>query len=410
MSNGHLPLSSQSVAAGPLVPHVAVVIVTYNSRNHLADLWASIRAQSYPAVDLIVVDSNSADDTVRWLHAHEVGEASPAVQIVRSPTNLGYRRGNQLGMERALRGREGGTAPDYLLVLNDDVELHPYAVERMVELAESDRRVGVVAPAILLHQHAERLNAAGSALLPSGFYAARGKNHRYQQYRQRKEIAAASGCCFLLRASVYQEIGGFDAIFDSLPGGWHASAEDLDLCWRVWRAGYTVLYEPKAILWHKYQQRPMHPSRFASLVCGRLAFLSLNFPGRQLLWLSPLLAITEVLLGAYSCLRGPRFLRAWLDGYRWLLGNRRRLRELRGTRAARFQSPRWLIRLLDPAIPLMPALERNGFLRAASRLWFILNATFLGAAKLGAARFSAANLLGMLRPSPNWRPRQEGGA
>jgi hypothetical protein len=92
------------------------------------------------------------------------------------------------------------------------------------------------------------------------------------------------------------------------------------------------------------------------------------------------------------------------------LGNRRRLRELRGTRAARFHSPRRLMRLLDAAIPLMPALERNGFLRAASRLWFVVNAAFLGAAKLGAARFRTANLLGILRPSPNWRPRQEGGA
>jgi cellulose synthase/poly-beta-1,6-N-acetylglucosamine synthase-like glycosyltransferase len=181
-------------------------------------------------------------------------------------------------------------------------------------------------------------------------------------------------------------VGGFDAVFDSLPGGWHASAEDLDLSWRVWRAGYTVLYQPDAILWHKYEQRPLHQARFASLVAGRLAFLVMNFPGWQLLWFAPLLLFTEVMLGAYSLVRGIGFLRAWIDGYRWLWGNRRRLRELRGTRAARYHgTPHRLLGLLQPAIRLAPAVERNPLLWIASKLWFAVNALSLGAARLTAS-------------------------
>jgi GT2 family glycosyltransferase len=262
----------------------------------------------------------------------------------------------------------------------------------MVAAAEASPRAAVVAPAILYYASPHRLNAAGSSLLPSGFYAARGKDRDYRHYRQRQEIAAASGCCFLYRASVYREVGGFDAVFDSLPGGWHASAEDLDLSWRVWRAGYTVLYQPDAILWHKYEQRPLHQARFASLVAGRLAFLAMNFPGWPLLWFAPLLLLTEAMLGAYSLVRGIAFLRAWLDGYRWLWGNRRRLRELRGTRAARYHAtPKRLLGLLQPAIRLAPAVERNPLLWLASKLWFGVNALTLGAARLTASTAGGAS-------------------
>lgn len=376
------------VAAVPpvaVVPRVAVVVVTYNSRQHLAGLCASLRAQTYPAIDLVVVDSNSADDTLVWLRGHW-----PSAHVVASTRNLGYRRGNQVGMECAWKHLASVAQPqtpeDYMLVLNDDVELHPRAIEHMVSAAEASPRVGMVAPAILLYTSAHRLNAAGSSLLPSGFYAARGKDRDYRQYCQRREIAAASGCCFLYRASVYREVGGFDAVFDSLPGGWHASAEDLDLSWRVWRAGYTVLYQPDAVLWHKYEQRPLHQARFASLVAGRLAFLAMNFPGWQLLWFAPLLLLTEAMLGAYSLVRGIVFLRAWLDGYRWLWGNRRRLRELRGTRAARYHATsKRLLGLLQPAIRLAPAVERNPLLWLASQLWFAVNALTLGAARLTAS-------------------------
>ncbi|MCC6263954.1 MAG: sugar transferase [Bryobacterales bacterium] len=354
---------------------MAILVVTHQSHAHLPDLWSSLRAQTHRNWELIAVDSASTDGTRRWLESH-----CPEARLVASPQNLGYRKGNRLGMEQA---SAGGDAPDYLLILNDDVELHPYAIERMVAAAEDAPDVAIVAPAILVHGHASRINAAGSALLPAGFYSARGKNRNYEEYREPAKIAAASGCCFLFRMEDYRKLGGFDAIFDSLPGGWHASAEDLDLCWKVWVAGKRVVYQPEAILWHKYQQRPMHASRFASLVAGRLAYLALNFRKRDLLCLAPVLALTEVALGAYSALRGAGFLRAWMNGYRWLWGNCRRLRELRGLRSARRPSAdRPLAHLMQPAIPLAPSVESNLALRAAAMAWFAINALCLGALRL----------------------------
>ncbi len=354
---------------------VAVIVVTFNSKEHLLDLACSLRAQTHRNWKLIVVDSASTDTTCEWLAGHV-----PEAQVVASPRNLGYRKGNRLGMEWATAGEN---APDYLLILNDDVELHPYALERMLAAAEGAPDVAIVAPAILLHGHAGLINASGSALLPAGFYSARGKNRNYDDFRRPDEIAAASGCCFLYRREDYRQLGGFDAIFDSLPGGWHASAEDLDLSWRAWIAGKRVVYQPDAILWHKYRQRPMHASRFASLVAGRLAFLALNFRKPELMCLLPVLALTEVALAAYSALRGMSFLRAWFSGFRWLWGNRRRLREIRGIRAARRgKGGHAVTHLMQSAIPLAPSVEGNPALRAAAFAWFGANACCLAALRL----------------------------
>ncbi len=396
----------REAAAPPVEKRVAVIVVTYQSHAHLPDLWSSLRAQTHRNWELIVVDSASTDETRRWLESH-----CPEARLIASNQNLGYRKGNRLGMEQA---STGGEEPDYLLILNDDVELHPYAVERMVAAAEDAPDVAIVAPAILVYGHASRINAAGSALLPAGFYSARGKNRNFEDYREPAEIPAASGCCFLFRMEDYRQLGGFEAIFDSLPGGWHASAEDLDLCWKAWVAGKRVVYQPEAILWHKYEQRPMHASRYASLVAGRLAYLTLNFRMRELLCVLPALALTEIALAAYSGLRGMSFLRAWVSGYRWLWGNRRRLGELRGLREARIRREGCAVtHLMQPAIPLAPSVQGNPVLWMGAMAWFGVNAFCLWVLRLSEGlsggvvwkrmkplldRLAAATLLLLLSP------------
>ncbi len=379
----HKPAGAIERGAGRREDRVAVLVVTFNSREHLSDLIGSLRAQSHRTWDLTVVDSNSSDRTREWLATH-----CPEARWIASSRNLGYRAGNRMAMEAASRD---GRAPRYMLLVNDDVELHPFALERMVAAAEATPQVAIVAPAILVHAHAGRVNAAGSSLMPAGFYAARGKDEDYGGYRRPGEIAAASGCCFLYRMAAYRELGGFDMIFDSLPGDWHASAEDLDLSWRAWLRGKRVVYEPGAILWHKYRQRAMNPSRYASLVAGRLAFLALNFRGRELLCLLPLLLATEAALACHSALRGFRFVRAWLDGYIWLAGNRRRLAGIRRRRRVQAQitssSLGWLMRA---SAPMAPSVRNNPVVRVALILWFALNWVSLAMPRMAGAGGAAA--------------------
>lgn len=346
-------------------PLVSVIVVTYNSARHLPDLLHSLRAQTLRNFELLQIDSQSTDRSSAVLASHWTG-----LRSVLASENLGYRRGNQRGMDMA-RGK-------FLVVMNDDVELHPKLLEQLVQRAESDEQIALVAPAILLHGSADCLNAAGSDLLPSGFYAARGKNASYEQFREIRDIAAASGCCFLLRRSFLSNMGGFEPVFDSLPSGWHASAEDLDLCWRAWVGGYRVVYEPTAVLWHKYTQKCLNSSRFASLVAGRLAFVLMNFAPATLWRFAPVMVLTELALVSWGMMRGPSYLRVWMLAWHWVWRNRRRLRELRAAREGRRQkSDRTLFALMRPSFSLAPDLQRNPLAIVAAMLCFGLNAACL---------------------------------
>lgn len=353
-------------ATAPPAPLVSVVVVTYNSRRHLPDLLQSLRAQTISDLELLHIDSGSVDATCAVMAHHW-----PAIRQLRSPDNLGYRRGNQRGMDQA-NGR-------YVLIVNDDVELHPRLLEELVAAAEGDPSAAIIAPAILQYGSSSMVNAAGSALLPAGFYAARGKNQPFAHFHRPAEIAAASGCCFLVRRSFLDTNGGFSAVFDTLPSGWHASCEDLDLCWRAWACGWRVLYQPRAILWHKYAQKALDTSRFASLVGGRLVFLTLNYSTPLLLRLAPVLLATEFALLLWSASRGLRYLRVWATCWYWTWRNRRRLLELRSLRLARQRAQdSTLLARMQPSLPLAPDLRRAWPVRVAANGWFALNALALG--------------------------------
>ncbi|MCW5966621.1 MAG: glycosyltransferase family 2 protein, partial [Bryobacterales bacterium] len=347
-------------------PLVSVVVLTYQSARHLPDLLHSLRAQTLRNFELVHMDSASLDATCAKLAHHW-----PDLRPFWSAENLGYRRGNQRGMEMAL-GK-------YILVLNDDVELHPRLLEELVATAEADPRIAVVAPAILMHGSSSRLNAAGSALMPAGFYAARAKAQSYEAFREPADLVAASGCCFLLRRSFLKRGGGFAPVFDSLPSGWHASAEDLDLCWRAWAEGWRVRYQPRAVLWHKYAQKQLDPARFTSLLSGRLVFVCLNYPTSILWRLAPVLLATECAVAAYCAVRGARFLRAWWSCWSWAWRSRRRLAELRAVRLSQGRRPhRELLALMSPSLVLAPDLQRNWLVRAGCWAWFGWNALWLG--------------------------------
>ncbi len=360
------PAVLPSSANAPNDPLVSVVVVTYQSQRHLPDLLHSLRAQSLGDFELVHVDSASTDATRQVFHHHW-----PAMPRLWSSQNLGYRRGNQHGMEKA-RGK-------YIVILNDDVELHPRLLEELVSTAEADSRIAIVAPAILLHGSACTLNAAGSNLLPAGFYSARGKNRPYDDFRSPMDIPAASGCCFLIRRDFLESSGGFSPVFDTLPSGWHASAEDLDLCWRAWTEGWRVVYQPAALLWHKYAQKPLSQSRFASLLGGRLVFVWLNYPARLFCRFIPVMLATEVALFCFGALRGWSYARIWIACWHWAWRSRRRLNELRQLRlSAHRSSESDMLARMQPGLVPAPDLQRHWPLRVACWGWFALNAACLG--------------------------------
>lgn len=222
-------------------PFVSIIVLTYNSARHLPALLASIAKQSYPQIELIVVDSASSDDTVEQLQQQTI---RPVDQLICNTHNIWFAGGNNQGM-KAAHG-------EYLYICNDDIVLSPNAIEQLVKRLQQDEHIGMVGGKMLKlidGQPSSIIDSAGMVLKRSGQAINRGEQEADSgQYFTAEQIFGITGAGMLLRRSALEEIkhkdGGY---FDN---DFVAYKEDVDLSWRLHRAGWQVWYEPQALIYH----------------------------------------------------------------------------------------------------------------------------------------------------------------
>jgi N-acetylglucosaminyl-diphospho-decaprenol L-rhamnosyltransferase len=219
---------------------VSAVIVNYNTRRHLLECVRSLREEG--VTDVIVADNGSRDGS-----AEAVSTADPEVTVVHTGGNLGYGGGANRGSAVA-RG-------DVLLVCNADVRIEPGAVKSLVAALDADPHRAVVGPLIedregSIYPSPREFPSVVDAL-GHGFIGLVAPGNRFsRRYRMldsdRSAVAEAdwvSGSCFLVRRRAWEVLGGFDESYFMF-------AEDVDLCWRAWRSGWTVAFEPAARVVH----------------------------------------------------------------------------------------------------------------------------------------------------------------
>src|SRR6185437_6497170 len=119
-------------------PKVSIIVLTWNSYEITRDCLLSLRKVDYPNFEVVLVDNGSADSSPETL-AREF----PEVTLIRNPKNLGFTGGNNVGMRNVL---SRGT--DYVLLLNNDTVVAPDFLAELVEVAESNPRIGVLNPKI----------------------------------------------------------------------------------------------------------------------------------------------------------------------------------------------------------------------------------------------------------------------
>jgi len=221
-------------------PDVAAVVVSHESGQALLECVASLRRAG--AAELVVVDHASRDGAPA-----RVAAAHPDVLVFERGANPGYGAGVNYGAART-------TAP-YLLACNADVVVEPDALARLAGALDEHPDVGAVGPAVLdasgrVYPSARAFpslrDAAGHAFVGLVWRA----NPWTRRYQQRDADAGrardadwVSGSCVLLRRSAFETVRGFDE-------GYFMYGEDVDLCWRLRRAGWRVRYEPGARVTH----------------------------------------------------------------------------------------------------------------------------------------------------------------
>jgi GT2 family glycosyltransferase len=215
---------------------LVVVVVNWNGLNDtIVCVDSVLAADGRPSV--IVVDNGSVGSDAEVL-ATRFGED---IQLIRSPTNLGFAGGANLGIREAL-----GQGAEYVYTLNNDTRVEADAFREAIRIAEGPGRPTMVASKLYLMEPAGRLNSTGFNILPDGAAIDRGRFEPDEgQFDRHTQIFGPCAGAALYRASLFVDVGLFDEDF-------FAYAEDVDLAWRARRRGHTAAFAPTSHVHHKY--------------------------------------------------------------------------------------------------------------------------------------------------------------
>lgn len=200
-------------------PLVSVVIATWNRRDTLRDTLNHFRDQSYPRIEMVVVDNGSVDGT-----AEMVEREFPAVRLVKLSENIGI-AGYNRGMELA----QG----EIVVVVDNDSYLAPGGIERIVtKFRDGGPQLAVVSCEIVL---------APQNVIYEWYQGAVDRDHPPQEgYKTHLFIGAGAG----IRKSVLEEVGYY-------PEEFFMYMNEVDLCTRIIGAGYEIRYFPDVVALHE---------------------------------------------------------------------------------------------------------------------------------------------------------------
>lgn len=275
------------------LPRVAVVILNYNGRKHLEAFLPSVLSSTYPTLRIIVADNASTDDSLVFLQ-----HAYPAVEVLTHTVNEGFAGGYNWALKRV--------AADYYILLNSDVQVTPGWIEPVIELMEQDNLIAACQPKLLAHNQPscfEYAGAAGGWIDVLGYPFSRGRifdicEEDTHQYDAPEPVFWASGAAMFVRAHVYHEMGGFDSSF-------FAHQEEIDLCWRMQLAGYTIMSCPSSVVYHVGAGTLPRGGRKVYLnFRNNLVMLCKNLPWYEKLWKLPLRFILDAISGWKGLLQG----------------------------------------------------------------------------------------------------------
>jgi GT2 family glycosyltransferase len=236
---------------GSATPLVSAVVVNWNGLHHIGPCLESLLAQTWPALEIIVVDNGSTDTSRELVRERFRGR----VVLLESPVNLGFAAGNNLGI-RAAKGR-------YVALLNNDAVAHPGWIAALVAAAQADPRVGMCASKVLVLGREGIIDSAGLLLFPDGIGRGRGRlEPDGETYARPDDVLVPSACAALYCRAMLDEIGLFDEDF-------FAYCEDTDLGLRGRLAGWRCRYVPDAVVHHAYSRSSAPYSAFKAFQVER---------------------------------------------------------------------------------------------------------------------------------------------
>jgi GT2 family glycosyltransferase len=216
---------------------IAVVILNWNGQKLLEEFLPSVVQHSIEA-QIYVIDNASTDHSLNYLKAN-----FPQVKTISLDKNTGYAGGYNKGLQEV--------DEDIVVLLNNDVKVTKDWLKPMIRSFQNHKNVAVIQPKILDYKNPEYFEYAGAAggfIDALGYPYCRGRifstlEKDEGQYDTDEDIFWASGACFAIRREVFEELNGFDESY-------FAHQEEIDLCWRLFNAGYKTMYCHESKVFH----------------------------------------------------------------------------------------------------------------------------------------------------------------
>ncbi len=217
-------------------PAVQIIILNWNGYELTRDCLRSLAAIKRSDVGILVVDNGSTDGSVERLQVE-----FPAVEYLSLPENIGFAKGNNRGFESLQ-----DDPPDFVIFLNNDTLVEPDFIDPLIQPLRYDELIGQTVPLIMYADQRDMIWYAGGLInFWSGF-----TYHRHI----RKPLSSvhltsgatdyATGCCFAMRNTDFDRLGGFDEAFAMY-------SEDADLSLRLRAGGKKVWLVPNVKIYHK---------------------------------------------------------------------------------------------------------------------------------------------------------------
>ena len=230
---------------------VSIIIVNWNTRGPLLKCLESVfRHSGGLSFDVTVVDNGSRDGSVETVRKNY-----PRVTIIANSSNLGFSRANNQAIT--------STSGRYCLFLNSDAELTSQALERMFEFMENNPRVGVAGAKLLnkdgsMQNSFDNIPTLTTELLNKSLLRAvfpRKYQSKKSPITAPMEVESVIGACMLIRRKALDEAGLFDEDY-------FLFLEETDLCCRMRKAGWKVLYLPQVQVYHlQGESKAIDPGR-----------------------------------------------------------------------------------------------------------------------------------------------------
>lgn len=219
------------------MPEISFIILTYNSQDYIETLLNSIlkfygEDIEKKIIEIVIVDNNSSDKTIYLARKFN------NLRIIENKENLGFSKGINLGVSKSLS--------DYLVVVNPDTEFKNGNIFEIIKKFKEDRKLGVVGGRIVNREGRPEkscgrfLKTFEILLMSLGLDEVFGVRSSPNKLR---EVDFVSGAFMIVRKNIFDKLSGFD---ENL----FMYVEDMELCYRVKKAGYKVIFDPEIVISH----------------------------------------------------------------------------------------------------------------------------------------------------------------